>query len=790
MKRLRHIVSFVLLLLLTWLSFYSLLPKKVTKADAPLTEFSTERALEQLKVISEKPHYVGSEAHAEVRDYIMMELRKLGLEPEIQEGFVLDSWWGSSTLVKPQNIVARYKGTAPTKSLLLMSHYDSAPHSKSYGASDAGSGVVTVLESLRAYLAGSEKPKNDIIVLFTDSEELGLDGATLFTKEHRWAKDVGVALNFEARGSGGPSNMIVETNGGNANLIKEFKNASPDYPVASSLMYSIYKMLPNDTDSTVLREEGDIDGFFFAFIDDHFNYHTANDTWQNLNPETLEHQGSYLMPLLKHFAQIDLSQIKTDAESVYFDTAVFKFVTYPFTWIWPMVIIAVLGFIGLLILGFRNKKLHGASIGKGFLIILVLLLVVVGTGFLYAGLSPVLYPQYEDMLPVFLYNGHWYTAAFVVLMLSLCFGLYSKFSKAEKTPSLMVAPLFFWIVINITVAIKLQGAAYFVIPLLFGLVAFYVMLKQSRPSMLLMVLLCAPAIFIFTPLIQFLPVGLGPEAYWMSMLFAVLLFGLLIPVLGYYRNKKFLGYAGLVLALLFFAIAHFKSDYSPERQKPNSLVYYHQEGKESAYWATYDNHLDPWVESYLGKNPDPANDYISNASGSKYNMNFRYAKATPVIDLAQSQIAINKDTVISGDRAVSLTLKPQRNVNRIRLFANKDVVFSELSFNGKRNTPDSTETIYKKRRTNSLLSYYVTPGDSLTLSYTVLDGADPELLIREYSFDLLENPKFTVAARPEYTMPKPFVVNDAIIVDRKINVDEYAFAKAEKDSVELNLISN
>ena len=60
--------------------------------------------------------------------------------------------------------------------------------------------------------------------------------------------------------------MIVETNGGNGELIKAFAEANPSHPFANSLMYSIYKLLPNDTDSTVLRENGDIDGFFFAFM--------------------------------------------------------------------------------------------------------------------------------------------------------------------------------------------------------------------------------------------------------------------------------------------------------------------------------------------------------------------------------------------------------------------------------------------------------------------------------------------------------------------------------------------
>ena len=82
---------------------------------------------------------------------------------------------------------------------------------------------------------------------------LGLNGAALFVTEHPWAKDVGTVLNFEARGTSGPSYMLMEANQGNKNLIKDFAAAAPQYPVTNSLMYSIYKMLPNDTDLTVFR---------------------------------------------------------------------------------------------------------------------------------------------------------------------------------------------------------------------------------------------------------------------------------------------------------------------------------------------------------------------------------------------------------------------------------------------------------------------------------------------------------------------------------------------------------
>ena len=226
------------------------MPSKAVPASAPETEFSAERALIPLKEITKAPHFIGNDEHTRVREYLVEQLKNLGLsDVQTQEGFIYNDWGG---LVKPINILGRIKGTQPGNSLLVFSHYDSALV-PSFGASDAGSGIVTILESLRAYMAKGIQPKNDIVVLFTDAEEIGLDGADLFVNQHEWAKDVRLALNFEARGSGGPSNMILESNQGNHNIIESFINAGVQFPVASSLMYSIYKMLPNDTDSTVLR---------------------------------------------------------------------------------------------------------------------------------------------------------------------------------------------------------------------------------------------------------------------------------------------------------------------------------------------------------------------------------------------------------------------------------------------------------------------------------------------------------------------------------------------------------
>ena len=190
-------LSFFLLLAAVYFSFYNLMPRSISSLETAETEFSTERALVPLKEITKAPHYVGTKENKRVREFLIQKLKELDFNPEIQRGYVLNE--KEKRMNQPVNIVAKIKGTESKKSLLVFSHYDSAL-TPSFGASDAGSGVVTILESLRAFKATGKQPKNDIIILFTDAEEVGLVGAKLFVREHRWAKDIALSLNFESRG--------------------------------------------------------------------------------------------------------------------------------------------------------------------------------------------------------------------------------------------------------------------------------------------------------------------------------------------------------------------------------------------------------------------------------------------------------------------------------------------------------------------------------------------------------------------------------------------------------------
>lgn len=770
MKRFQSLISFFLIIGLVYLSFSSLMPKSGTPASISETKFSTERALIHLREITKAPHYIGTEEHARVREYIVEQLNGLGLKTEIQEGFIMNPKWKS--LDKPKNILAKIKGSGNGKSLLLLSHYDSAL-TPSFGASDAGSGVVTILETIRAFQASAKTPTNDIIILFTDAEEVGLDGARLFVKNHPWAKNVGIALNFEARGSGGPSNMIVETNSGNKNLINAFMEADVKFPVASSLMYSIYKMLPNDTDSTVLRQGGDIDGFFFAFIDDHFDYHTANDNFENLDRNTLQHQGEYLLPLVHYFADADLSSLKSSEDHVYINVPILKMISYPFAWIIPMLILAISVFTILIVYGLNKKVLSGKTIARSFVPFLLAFVSCGLIGFYGWKLLLVLYPQYSEIQHGFTYNGHIYISFFVLVSLAILFGVYHRYSKKTNVASLLIAPLIFWLLINVIVAIYLKGAAFFIIPVFLGLLSLWILIRQEKPNLILMVIIGALAIFMFVPLIQFFPVGLGLKMLVGSCLITALLFGILLPVFGFYSKKGILSAVFILLAIVFFIKAHLTSNFTAERQKPNSLVYYYDADTDETYWATYDKILDDWTKGYLGENPEEASNYITYASGSKYAKGYSFAVEAPAKNIPLFKAVLNSDTIINDIKKRTFTIIPNRNVNQISLYVAEGVEFDFLSFNGQSLPLNNNENrASQKIKSKELVRYYVSDKDSLEVSYEVSKDQKVSFTVMEYSYDLLDHPQFKINNRAENMMPKPFVVTDAIIVKKKIIVDD------------------
>ena len=764
-KNLKIAASFLIMAAAVFWSFYGTKPHVSIQENDPAEEFSTARALNHVELLAQKPHYVGSANHSRVRNYIANQLEEMGLLVETQEDYSLNK---QGVFTRPENIVARIEGSGDGKALLLLTHYDSAMHS-SYGASDAGSGVATILEGVRAFLASGETPENDIILVFTDAEELGLNGAELFVNQHPWAKDIGLVLNFEARGSGGNSFMLLETNGGNKKLLDQFNRAGVKYPVTNSLVYSVYKMLPNDTDLTVFREQGDINGLNFAFIDDHYDYHTATDLPENLDINTLAHQGSYLMPLLKYFSSVPLENLNSDEDLVFFNFPVLKLVTYSYSWIFPMLLLAIVLFIILLFYGGFQRKLKLMPMLKSFLPLLLSLFISGIFAYLLWQFAFFLYPEYGEMEHGFTYNGYFYILAVAFLSISVCLYVYNRFQRPKNAPQLFVAPIFLWLLLNILVAFYLKGASYFIIPVFFALIQLFLLLWKPGKFPLVHTLLSLPAIFLLVNFIVMFPVALGLKMLTLTAVFTVLLWFLLWPVFSFYRKNQTLGFFSFLIFMIFFVMAHLESDFTEEHPKPNSLVYLKDIDTGVATWNTYDKLLDDYTRPYFN---DSSVIPVQQARfSSKYSSGFAKSALAPTIEVPSPAIRVARIPAASeAEDAYEIKIAPNRDINRIELYTDKKYDFNSFTVDGKEAAnlqPGQSDLhIFKNRWSDRLLTYYAVNRDTLRIDLSLPKGQHPEIVLYETAYGLPENEQLQIGPRSPDMMPRPFVINDAILIKR------------------------
>jgi hypothetical protein len=728
--------------------------------------FSTQRAFQHVEKIAEQPHYIGSKNHSDVRNYIIDELQKLDLEVQTQIGYDLNNH-GIATV--PENILTKIEGSDPKpgNDLMVLTHYDSAVHS-SFGASDAGSGVGVILEGLRAILNDSTVHKNNIIIGFTDAEEVGLNGASLFVNKHRWAKNIGLIINFEARGSGGPSNMILETNHGNAELIKAFDKLDAPFPNGTSLMYSVYKKLPNDTDATVFREQKDIPGFFFAFIDDHFDYHTATDIPKNLDSTSLAHQATYFMAAAPYLGNADLKSFSTPEEDVYFNFPGLGLVHYSYDWIVPVLILAWLIFLGILFIGLQKRKLNVASIGLGFLIFVGALVILGSIGYFSWPLLTEIYPQYTENLQGFVRNGHDYISA--IVLLSLFFSLlFYGFVKRKQVENLWAAPLFLFLILNTILAIYLKGAAYFLLPIFPLLGSWALSVFRLKTSVFVHFILGLPAIFIFAPLIQFFPVGLGLKMLILSAVFTVILAGLMLPVFQY-LNTKFLKISLFIAAAVFVVHADAEAEFSKTNKKPNSLVYSLDVDEQKAFWISYDRKTDDFTKPYFDENNKAAPSAFK--FHSKYHPKVKHLSEGPVKAISSADYKVQVDSSQTNYNKFDIVLTPKRSISRLEVFMGSTKGVQNFTFQGEAPVRSSAaeDYYYKKTGNSHLLTFYAIDRSALELSFKLPKEQFPDLTVIEASYDLLNNPKFNIKPRTESMMPKPFILNDAVITQQKISL--------------------
>ena len=511
------IVALGVLLLLGLVLVLADTPPAPLGANVAATQFSAERALKHVEAIGSGPHPVGSARHMEVENYITTTLRQIGLTPEVQKATGRDRWMDMPMPL--ENIVTELKGSTPGKSVLLVAHYDSVFAGP--GASDDGAAVATLLET--AKILKSLAPfKRDIVFLFTDGEELGLMGARAFVDQNPLAKNVGLVLNFEARGTSGPV-ILFETSDQNAWLIDNVSKAA-SHPVANSLSYEIYKRLPNDTDLTVFKRAG-YQGLNFAFIEGVMNYHRATDTLQNLNRGSLQHQGDYAVELARWFGNVDQIQ-PGRGNAIYFDILGRVLVHYSSRTGILLLIAAALLLAWVFLRGFQQKKLGAARLAVSIVIALANVVAAVAATFAMQRITVALAARFQHVHASTLSYGGYYVVAATAFGLAVASIVYVWAVKRLGPMNVAAAAMLIWFGLAVWATGWLEGMSYlWVWPLLFSAIAWGLVLETGRQvHSKLLVVGAIPAILIVVPLAHkvFTAFGLGSGIIVSALLALVL----------------------------------------------------------------------------------------------------------------------------------------------------------------------------------------------------------------------------------------------------------------------------
>jgi len=744
-------------------------PPAAGNSASGAADFSSARAFEQVRQIALKPHPPGSAEHARVRDMIRQELAKLGVSSEIETGTAANPRIATRfrTAVPAgtvENIIARLPGRDSTKPILLVAHYDSVQNAP--GAADNGSGVATLLETLRALKA--ENPlRNDVVFLFTDGEEAGSLGARLFAQEHAQSTpEFGLVLNLDARGVAGQAWMF-ETTAGNQRLIREFAGTAP-YPSANSFTGDLYKLLAADTDFTELKHAA-LFGMNFAFIESPAYYHTMGDSAANLDQRSLQQEGANLLAMVRSFGEKDFraSPQATTRDSVYFNLPGWILVRYSHSFVWPMFFLAASGLIVATVVAYRRKLVSLSGIVFGMLISIGNLIVCfIAINVMGASITSAHAPHWAENV----YRpGAFELATLALAFATVCFVYILAFSY-RKPLSLAVGSLWIFLGLLAITSALAPGMTYLAFwPLLAGLAPLawqlYAKSDQGRTKLVLDAVCAITAILILGPAIYLIHQAIPLKGTALAGMVTALLLSLLLPQIHSVTqiHKWILPGAGALAFILFVAIGGYRASFDAQHPIYDTLVYAADPDHGEAVWATSDPSTDSWTSQFIGK--DSAKGELPKYSlydvlGRQQKLLYAHAPST---DLRPPAVDILEDQTIGSERVLRLRLRSQRRASELTFTLTPQDAILDATCNGVSLTdpaPSKNAPAAKDWR----LHYFGLPEQGIEVRLRLRAGSTASFTLVDASYGFPNLANTALPVRSSINTPRPFVTTDETLL--------------------------
>ncbi|WP_344358512.1 M28 family peptidase [Brachybacterium phenoliresistens] len=785
------VLALLLLVLVGVISAGDLAPPPPRSASAPATEFSAARAAEQLPELASRPRPIGTPAGERARDDLVERLRELGVEPEVQTATVqspLRSGYDGSVLAgRVDNIVAVIPGTDPTGRVLLVAHYDSTMNSP--GASDNGSSVVSILETVRALQSGPAL-RNDLVVVLTDGEEPGLLGAQAFVREHPLARDGGIVLNFDAGGSHGPSTMF-ETSAGSSCLIDAY-TAVP-HPFADSATATFYGMTSHNTDFTVFSGAG-FAGMNSGFFRDSTDYHTPQDSIANLSPASLQHHGANMLSLARTFGAADLrSERMTQCDDSVFFTAFGTVVRHPADAALPLAVLGLLGIAAVLAMARRRGLITMPRMIAGFGAALVPLVLAPLAAFGLWQALLALRPGYADLVLGDPYRAELYRLAVIALTASVLVGWYAALRQRIGPFALAQGALLWPALLGVILAWAAPGASFLlVIPVIgaaLGTAGALVMPPSGwRGRLVAITLGAAFTVFLLPQLVWELLASSGGIAAGAMVAFLMALLALpLLPVLELAfpertgtpapsdrpRWRRIMAGRGTVLTAVLLVLSGSLTGaglvvdrFDADHPRPAHLHYVLDADSSTATWVSRDRQPSDWTCRYVdcGADADSGSSAVRSQAPWVADGAIRTGTAEPA-RLEVPEVIVLDDREEDGHRVLEVLLRSPRGAPVVSLYADRPVL--EATVTG---VPLTDLSASGQPTWAFGLELHAPPPEGAVVTLRLASTDPVRLRIVDHSYGLAGIPGFT--ARPE-GIGIALAPSDVVSVGRTLTVSPH-----------------
>jgi hypothetical protein len=233
--------------------------------------------------------------------------------------------------------------------------------------------------------------------------------------------------------------------------------------VTSSLLFEVYRRMPNNTDYTIYKRAG-VTGYNFAFSRGASLYHSVRDDLAHVDLASLQHQGENALAVLLGAGAVPLESLAADGDASYVDRATHGLLAWPATWNVPAAIASLLLVVGLAV---WRAPLRLASGGWAFLACLSVVVLVPAFGWLLS------WPlgRWPDAHPL----DHPYPwPGRIALLGSTILAVWVSarwIGCRASTAATLTATWFLLAVLAVTIAILVPGAAF---PLLLPVLAYVI----------------------------------------------------------------------------------------------------------------------------------------------------------------------------------------------------------------------------------------------------------------------------------------------------------------------------